>query len=324
MKTLKSLFKVGGSLSDKLSLTVGVLGFLFLMLIWYVITTGTGWVKPQTIPSPNSVILSFVQLYSQDQFLMAISRPLVISIIVIATLYFIPFTKRLLQSISDYIITISLVLFTIFLLMGNFIMKDAPISINILYSLQLNVIGYIKAIIFSIPVGFLIALIPVMRSMFSKYIDALRYVPLTGLVGVFIAWFGISSAMKIDFLAFGIIVYLLPIVVQRVYETEKIHLDTLYTLGANNWQTFTKVYWPSVTSKLSADIRVITAISWTYIIVAEMVNNEGGVGAMIYAAAKQSRLERIFAVIVVIVVIGFLQDIIFKWLDKKLFKFKHV
>jgi NitT/TauT family transport system permease protein len=148
--------------------------------------------------------------------------------------------------------------------------------------------------------------------------------PLTGLVGVFIAWFGISSGMKINFLAFGIIVYLLPIVVQRVYETEKIHLDTIFTLGANSWQTFTKIYWPSVISKLSADIRVITAISWTYIIVAEMVNNEGGVGAMIYTSAKQSRLDKIFAIILIIIIIGFLQDILFKWLDKKLFKFKHV
>jgi NitT/TauT family transport system permease protein len=190
--------------------------------------------------------------------------------------------------------------------------------------MKLNLFGYVKAILFAIPVGFLVALIPLTRSMFSKYIDALRYVPLTGLIGVFIAWFGISTGMKVNFLAFGIIVYLLPIVVQRVYETEKIHLDTLFTLGANNWQTFVKVYWPSVISKLSADIRVITAISWTYIIVAEMANNEGGLGGLIYTQAKQSRLDKIFAIILIIIVIGFLQDIFFKWLDKVLFKFKHV
>jgi NitT/TauT family transport system permease protein len=262
---MKSLFKLGGKLSDKLSTIIGVAGFLFLVAIWFLITTGTGWVKPQTIPSPESVVLSFFEL-----------------------------------------------------------LKKENLIANILYSIKLNVAGYIKAIAFSVPIGFLVALIPFMRSMFSKYIDALRYVPLTGLVGVFIAWFGISSGMKINFLAFGIIVYLLPIVVQRVYETEKIHLDTIHTLGAKSWQVFVKVYWPSVISKLSSDIRVITAISWTYIIVAEMVNNEGGVGAMIYTSAKQSRLDKIFAIIVIIIIIGFLQDILFKWLDKKLFKFKHI
>jgi len=264
MKTLKSLFKSGGKISDSLSLVVGIVGFGVLMAIWYTITTGTGLVKPQTIPSPESVILSFGELFSKDNLIA-----------------------------------------------------------NVIYSIKLNVGGYIKAIALAIPVGFLIALIPFFRSMFSKYIDALRYVPLTGLVGVFIAWYGISTGMKVNFLAFGIIVYLLPMVVQRVFETEKIHLDTIYTLGANSWQTFAKVYWPSVMSKLFSDIRVITAISYTYIIVAEMVNNEGGIGAMIYTSAKQSRLDKIFAIIVIIIVIGFLQDILFKWLDKKIFKFKY-
>lgn len=262
---MKSLFKLGGEISDKLSTIVGVVGFVFLIFVWYMITAGTGWVKPQTIPSPGSVFLSFFELYSKDNLMS-----------------------------------------------------------NIVYSIKLNVAGYVKAILFSIPVGFLIALIPLTKSMFSKYIDALRYVPLTGLVGVFIAWYGISSGMKINFLAFGIIVYLLPMVVQRIFETEKIHLDTIYTLGANSWQTLTKVYWPSTISKLSSDIRIITSISWTYIIVAEMVNNEGGVGAMIYTSAKQSRLDKIFAIIVIIIVIGFIQDILLKWLDKKIFKFKHV
>jgi len=262
---IKSLFKLGGKISDNLSLIVGVAGFFFLVGVWYLITSATGWVKPQTIPSPGSVLLSFVELFQKDN------------------------------------------------LVGN-----------LFYSIRLNIGGYIKAIVLCIPVGFLIALIPFFRSMFSKYIDALRYIPLTGLTGVFIAWYGIESGMKVNFLAFGIIVYLLPMVVQRVYETEKIHLDTIFTLGANSWQTFAKVYWPSVTSKLFSDIRVITAISWTYIIVAEMVNNEGGVGAMIYTSAKQSRLDKIFAILVIIILFGFLQDMLLKWADKKIFKFKHV
>lgn len=202
--------------------------------------------------------------------------------------------------------------------------KGDDLISNSIYSLKLNLRGYIEAIVFCIPLGFIIGLYPLTQKMFSKYTDALRYVPLTGLVGVFIAWFGIGVGMKAHFLAFGIIVYLLPIMVQRVSETEKIYRDTVWTLGANNWQLFRAVYLPSVLSKIIVDIRVITAVSWTYIIVAEMVNNEGGVGAMIYSAAKQSRLDKIFAVIVLIVFIGFLQDKLFQFIERKLFKHKFV
>lgn len=204
---------------------------------------------------------------------------------------------------------------------GELVVKDDLLG-NTGYSLFLNFRGYLEAISFSIPLGFVIALVPLLKGMFSRPLDALRYVPLTGLVGVFIAWYGIGIPMKAHFLAFGIIVYLLPIVVQRVKETEKVYLDTAWTLGATNWQMIRKVYIPSTLSKVFVDIRVITAISWTYVIVAEMVNNEGGVGAMIYSAAKQSRLDKIFAVIVLIILIGFIQDKLFQILEKVFFKFK--
>ena len=76
--------------------------------------------------------------------------------------------------------------------------------------------------------------------------------------------------------------------------------------------------------KLSDDIRVLVAISWTYIIVAEMVNKSGGIGALVFASARQSRMDKVFAVLLVIILIGFVQDRLFKLADRMLFPSKHV
>jgi len=195
---------------------------------------------------------------------------------------------------------------------------------NTLYSIKLNIFGYVESIAVSLLLGFIIGLFPVVKGITSRYVDAIRFIPLTAVTGLFIAWFGIETNMKVQFLAFGIMVYLLPVVVQRIADVDEIYLQTAYTLGANKWQIFKSVYWPFVTSKIFDDIRVLTAISWTYIIVAELVNKTGGVGALIFTAARQSRLDKVFAVLFVIVIIGILQDKLFKWLDQKLFPFKHV
>jgi NitT/TauT family transport system permease protein len=195
---------------------------------------------------------------------------------------------------------------------------------NTAYSIKLNILGYTEAIFISLLLGFIIGLFPIVKGIMSRYVDAIRFIPLTAVTGLFIAWFGIETNMKVQFLAFGIIVYLLPVVVQRISDVDNIFLQTSYTLGATKWQTFKSVYWPYVTSKIFDDIRVLTAISWTYIIVAELVNKTGGVGALIFTAARQSRLDKVFAVLFVIVLIGILQDKLFKWLDKKLFPYKHV
>ena len=195
---------------------------------------------------------------------------------------------------------------------------------NLFYSIKLNYLGYLEAIIVALPIGFIIGLFPFFRSLLSRYVDAARFIPLTAVVGIFIAWFGIEDAMKVRFLAFGIFVYLLPIVVQRVSEVNKVFVQTARTLGATKWQIIRKVFIPAVLSKLSDDIRVIVAISWTYIIIAEMVNKTGGVGAMIFTAARQSRTDKVFALLVVIVLIGILQDLLFKWLDRVIFPHKYI
>ena len=70
-------------------------------------------------------------------------------------------------------------------------------------------------------------------------------------------------------------------------------------------------------------MRVLTAISWTYIIIAELLNRQGGIGALIYVKARQGQLEKVFAILIVIVLIGFLQDRIFVYMDKRLFPHKY-
>lgn len=203
-------------------------------------------------------------------------------------------------------------------------LSEDDLIYNCWQSIYLNLGGYMKAVLISVPLGMAMGIFPFFRSLLLGYTNAARFIPLTAVIGLFITWFGIEATMKINFLAFGIIVYLLPVVVQRVDEIEKVHLQTIYTLGANWWQTIRHVFIPGVISKVFDDIRVITAISWTYIIFAEMVNKEGGVGAMIFTANRQSHLDKVFLIIVVIVLIGFIQDQLFMLADRVLFKHKYV
>jgi len=200
--------------------------------------------------------------------------------------------------------------------------QDALVR-NAVYSIRLNLLGYIEAVAISLPLGFVIGLFPAVRACFNRYIEAFRFIPLAAATGLFIAWFGIDDNMKIQFLAVSIIVYLLPVVIQRIDEVEKVYVQTAHTLGANTWQKITTVFIPAVLSRIVDDIRVLVAISWTYITIAEALNMTGGIGALAYQCARKSRIDKVFAVLVLIVLIGFIQDKLFKSLDKALFRFKY-
>ncbi|MFK7908912.1 MAG: ABC transporter permease [Chitinophagales bacterium] len=201
---------------------------------------------------------------------------------------------------------------------------DNDLFKNLCRSIGLNLAGYTESIAIAIPLGFLIGLFPLFRGTLQKQVDAFRFIPLTAVTGLFIIWFGLGTSMKIHFLAFGILIYLLPVVVQRIDDVQSVYTKTVYTLGATKWQTIKSVYIPAVISKLSDDIRVLTAISWTYIIIAESLGNEGGIGSLIWRVGqRQGRVDKVFALLVLIIIIGFLQDKYFSYLDRQFFPHKY-
>jgi len=196
---------------------------------------------------------------------------------------------------------------------------------NLLFSLMLNLLGYIEAIAIALPLGFIIGLMPIPRALTERYITAGRFLPLSAVIGLFILWFGMYTNMKIQFLTLGIVVYLLPLVIQRIDEVEQIYIDAVKTLGASKWQTVTSVFLPDVMAKNSDDIRVVVAISWTYIIIAEVVNRtQGGIGALCYTASRAARPDKVFAILAVIILLGIVQDKFFMFLDRKSFRHKYV
>lgn len=200
---------------------------------------------------------------------------------------------------------------------------------NTCYSIFINMGGYLQAMALAIPLGFIVGLIPFFRHLVSKQFEAIRFTPLPATTGIFMALFGIGLGVKVEFLAFGIFVYLLPAIAQRIKDIEtddhlKALKQTMWTLNASPWMTLKHFYIPSVLSRFSMDVINLVAVSWTYIVIAEMVNAQGGLGSMIYmATSRGSHVDQLYAVLFLIIFIGFVQDKLLKLLDKKLFKFKY-
>lgn len=194
---------------------------------------------------------------------------------------------------------------------------------NTFYSGLLNVLGYLEAIVISFVFGFIIGLSPRLRAVAGPYLAAMRYVPIVVLTETVIALFGIALNMKVQFLALGITVYLLPMVVERVVNVTAGFVEIAKTIGATKWQQIKTVIIPDVVSRVSMDTLLLVAISWTYISFVEMVNaNDGGLGALLFRANKASDWASFWLIIFEIAVLGLGQDKLIKYIDKKAFPFK--
>lgn len=196
---------------------------------------------------------------------------------------------------------------------------------NMGYSLKVNILAYLEAVAIALPLGFAIGLLPIFRGVSERLLTALRYLPVTALTGLILTVFGIGLNAKVQFLVLGMIVYLIGAVVQRVDEVKQVYVDTVTTLGAGKWQTFRTVYFPGTLSTVSTDIINLVPITWTYLMVAEGFNyQDGGLGALGFGSMRAGRWDMVYATLIIILAIGFLQDKLFLWVDRKLFRYKYV
>lgn len=313
---MKNLFELRGSLSSQQKVVLTIVGALLIVGFWFI----TAEFLSQTVISQNDKLTESdlwgldKTYYDNDSLLIAeydflddlnTSELGQFGLVKSKVYPLLPSPVKVLNAFPDLI-------------------SEDDLVGNTWFSIKLNFLGYLLALLVSIPIGFLLGLIPLFRGLFSQITDSFRFIPLTAVTGIFIMWLGLGSEMKISFLAFGIIVYLIPVVVQRIDEVNKVYLNTVFTLGASNWQTIKTVYIPYVFSKIIDDVRVLTAISWTYITIAEMLNKGGGIGELIWTAKRQSRIDKAFAILIIIVLIGLLQDRLFVLIDRLFFKHKHV
>lgn len=289
------MFELRGSVTKSQRVIFGILGFLLLLGLWMIMSSGADPIiengilpKPFSLCDTQMVDKTYVNTKGETITEQVEKR-----------------NNSVLCAFGD-------------------LYRDSGLFKNLCLSLGFNIGGYIKALLWSLPIAFLIGLFPLFNAMFQSQIDAYRFIPLTAVTGIFLATFGIGSALKVNFLAFGIMIYLVPVIIQRIKEVDDVYVKTVYTLGATKWQTIRSVYIPAVLSKLSDDVRVLTAISWTYIIVAEGIGDEGGLGSLIYKAGKRmGRPDKVFAILIIFILIGLVQDRIFVYLDKKFFPHKY-
>jgi NitT/TauT family transport system permease protein len=191
------------------------------------------------------------------------------------------------------------------------------------YTLGMNLIGTLVAILISLPLGLILGLVPLFRGMSTPFFVGLRFIPLPVITGLFMLLFGIGYLMKTSFLTFAIIVYLVPTVMQRVTEVRQVYIDTVTTLGATWWQTVRFVFIPDVFARAWDDIVILVGLSWTYISIVELVNlGDGGIGALIYTSQHQSHVDQYYALLLIIMLIAFIQTKVFVWIGNWIFPYK--
>lgn len=171
-------------------------------------------------------------------------------------------------------------------------------------SLRRITLGFLAAALVAIPLGVLMGSYPPLKIWIEPFSGPLRFLPISAVTPLFVLWFGIDEFQKVAFLFLGTVVYLLPIVIEQIEKVDEVYMETAYTLGASPWQVITRVLVPAAAPGIWEACRVIYGIGWTYVILAEVLNAKFGLGHLITASARRGRIDWIYALILVILLLG--------------------
>ena len=194
----------------------------------------------------------------------------------------------------------------------------------ILTSTRRIVLAFLLASAIALPLGIFMGAFSPLHALFESVMAPLRYMPISAFIPLLILWFGIYEKEKIAFLFLGVFVYLLPVVVSAIRLVPVELVQTALTLGASKWQVIRTVLLPAALPEIFDSFRVMNAISWTYVILAEAVNPEHGLGYMVELARTHQKASWSFASLIVIGGIGLVTDQLIRAISNVLFRWKEV
>ncbi|AQS60036.1 ABC transporter permease [Desulforamulus ferrireducens] len=178
------------------------------------------------------------------------------------------------------------------------------------------VVGWIMAVVAAVPLGLLVATSRKSEALLTPVIEFARYLPVVAMVPLTLLYFGIGDLQKFVVIFLGTFFQLVLMVSDVVANVQRDLLRAAATLGANRWQIYRLVLMPASLPGIMDSLRITIGWAWTYLVVAELVAANSGLGHMILKSQRFLATDRLFAGLLIIGLLGLATDLFFKWLTR--------
>ncbi len=197
-------------------------------------------------------------------------------------------------------------------------LQTGELGENAQASIFVVVVGWMIAAALAVPFGILMGSLRFFEALFEPIVDFVRYLPVSAMIPLLILYVGIGVEEKISVIFIGTFFQLILLVADVAAHVANDLLDSAYTLGASRFRVLTTVLLPATLPGVMDALRITLGWSWTYLIVAELVAAERGLGIMILESQRGLRTDKIFVGLVTIGLLGFASDLFTKWLHRRL------
>lgn len=182
-------------------------------------------------------------------------------------------------------------------------------------------LAFFLSAIVAIPLGILMSSFRIVNGLTEPIIDFIRYLPVPALVPLTVIWLGIGEASKIALLWMGTFFQLVLLIADDARRVPREYVEVGMTVGAKPSQVLRHIILPAMLPSMVDNLRITLGWCWTYLIIAEIVASDSGIGYVIWSARRYVKTPEVMAGILAIGIIGFLTDQFIRWLHRRAFAY---
>ncbi|MCB2298989.1 ABC transporter permease [Clostridium tagluense] len=191
--------------------------------------------------------------------------------------------------------------------------KDIIITlVNILPSITKHIyatlcealIGFTISILLALILAILMDNVKLIKKCVYPILVVSQTIPIIALAPLFVIWFGFGTLPKIIVV---VLVCFFPIVISLMDGLESVDTDMvnlLKTMGASKFKIFTMVKLPASTVNFFSGLRIAATYSIMGAVIGEWLGGDKGLGVYMIRAKNSYALDKVFAVIIIIVLLS--------------------
>jgi NitT/TauT family transport system permease protein len=180
-------------------------------------------------------------------------------------------------------------------------------------------VGWLISTILAVPIGILMGNFRFFEGLLEPFIDLVRYMPAVAFVPLTILWAGVDDSQKFIILFIGTFFQEVLLIMDNVKNVPLELIQISYTFGLNKWESLFHVVLRASLPGIWDTFRITLGWAWTYLVVAELVAANIGLGYRIMRAQRFLETDVIISGILVIGVLGLITDFTFKLAYRWLF-----
>lgn len=198
---------------------------------------------------------------------------------------------------------------------------DGTLIVHIWASVYRVLLGFFVGVFVALALGIFITKSKMFDNIMSPILNLIGPIPVYAFLPVFIIWFGIGESSKVGLIAYATFMPLLTYTIDGIRNVNPIWIRSAMSLGASERQVFVKIVMPAALPNIFTGMKVSLALTFSALVVAEMMGANTGLGFMIINARNWFKTGDIFLAIALIGILYSLflsaiiriEKIVFKW-----------